>query len=85
MVENFMEVVVDNFLDTVIGRLGFCNCQICKDDIANITLNNLTPQYRSGSKGELYFKIANLDTQFEIEILSQITKSAMIVHANPRH
>jgi len=54
-------------------------------DIRAIALNSLPPKYVVTRKGELYTKLSSLQQQFDVDIISAITKAAVIVGRNPRH
>ncbi len=82
---NYMEEAVFSMLDDVLRNMDVCTCERCTHDIAAIALNNLPPKYIATEKGKLYSKINSLMLQFEVDIISAITKAANIVKANPRH
>jgi len=48
-------------------------------------LNDLPPQYIVTKRGEIYSKINNLKAQFEVDVISAITKAAILVKRNPNH
>lgn len=85
VLKNYMEEIVYNFLDDVLKDVNMCKCDICRLDIAAKALNDLPPQYVVTKKGEVYSKINNLKVQFEVDVISAITKAAVLVKRNPRH
>lgn len=82
---NYMEEMVFQLLDEVLDDINACKCDICKMDIASKALNDLPPKYIVTKSGELYSKVNSLKTQFEVDIISAITKAAVLVKRNPRH
>lgn len=84
-IKNYMEEVVFSIMQEVIGDINVCTCEKCMLDIAALALNDLPPKYIVTEKGELYSKINSLSQQFEVDIISAITKAAVLVKRNPRH
>ncbi len=84
-IRNHMEILLDQILDGVLNEMDYCTCDKCKLDIKAITLNNVKPKYTVTEKGELYAKLQSLQSQFEVDMVSQITKAAVLVANNPRH
>lgn len=82
---NYMEVLVEEELDTMIEKIGVCKCERCRMDIKALALNSLTPKYIVTDSGKLYTKISLLQQQFDVDVLAAITKAALIVKENPRH
>lgn len=85
ILKNYMEEVVFRSFDDFTSGMEFCRCEKCKLDIIAIALNNLPAKYVVTDKGELYAKVDNLRGQFEADIITAITKAAMIVGKNPKH
>ncbi|AFK86953.1 MULTISPECIES: late competence development ComFB family protein [Thermoanaerobacterium] len=83
--KNFMEEAVKDVIDNVLKDLDVCKCDKCKLDIMALTLNNLPPKYYDTEKGEVYTKVNELKRQFEVDIISQITRSAFYVNQHRRH
>jgi len=83
--KNYMEEIVLNTMDEILKDIKMCTCDRCRYDIAAKALNDLPPQYIVTRKGEIYSKINNLKTQFEVDVISAITKAAIIVKRNPNH
>lgn len=84
-VKNFMEEIVFAFINDILNDINVCTCEKCILDIAAIALNDLPPKYIVTKKGELYTKIDSLKQQFEVDVISAITKAAVIVKRRPRH
>jgi|LSQX01.1.fsa_nt_gb competence protein ComFB len=83
--KNYMEVIVMNTMDDILKDINMCRCDKCRLDIAAKALNDLPPQYIVSEKGEVYSKIKSLKTQFEVDVISAITKAAILVKRNPMH
>jgi len=84
-IKNYMEEVVYMLLDDILKDLNVCKCDKCKMDIAAMALNQLPARYIVTEKGELYSKINALRQQFEVDVISAITKAAVLVKRSPRH
>jgi competence protein ComFB len=80
-----MEDVVQDMMPNVLKRLDICQCERCCMDILANVLNKLPPKYVVTRKGQLYTKLASLQHQFDVDIITAITTAASIVGANPRH
>lgn len=83
--KNYMEILVLNEMEKVLEGIDMCKCDICLLDIAAIALNYLPPKYFVTEKGELYSKVNILKSQFEVDIITAITKAAYLVKESPRH
>lgn len=85
ILKNYMEEVVLNLIDDVIKDVDVCKCEKCKMDIMAISLNNLPTKYVVTEKGELYSKVNLLRLQVEVDVITEITKAAMMVKQRPKH
>ncbi|MGB3991023.1 MAG: late competence development ComFB family protein [Acetivibrionales bacterium] len=84
-IKNYMEEIVFGQMKEVLADINMCTCEKCLLDIAAIALNDLPPKYVVTKKGELYSKINTLGQQFEVDVVSAITKAAVLVKRRPRH
>jgi competence protein ComFB len=83
---NAMEPLVKDVLDIYWPQLKLpCKCDICKDDVYAITLNQLPPRYVSKANGTAYVKAQNFTEQSRIDILNQIVKASGKVAQSPSH
>lgn len=80
-----MEEVVFSLIDQVIENMDVCKCERCTMDVAAIALNHLPPKYVNTDQGELYSKVNAFKSQFEVDVISEITRAAMIVGKKPQH
>ena len=83
--KNYMEEIVFSLVKEVLDDINVCTCEKCILDIAAIALNDLPSRYIVSEKGELYSKINSLKQQFEVDVISAITKAAVLVKRRPRH
>jgi competence protein ComFB len=84
-IKNYMEICVTDMLDSVLKEINGCKCENCKYDIIAITLNSLPSKYVVTKRGQFYTKLQALQQQFDVDIISAITKAAVLVAKNPRH
>lgn len=84
-IKNYMEEIVFGQMKEVLADINVCTCEKCLLDIAAIALNDLPPKYVVTEKGELYSKINTLRQQFEVDVVSAITKAAVLVKRRTRH
>ncbi len=83
---NYMEDAVFRLLDQVLDKYNnICKCTKCKLDIAALALNNLPPQYTVTEKGKLFTKVKEMEAQYEVDIIREITKAIEVVANKPRH
>lgn len=83
---NYMEDVIFKYVDRVLSKYNnVCKCTKCKLDIAALALNNLPPQYTVTKKGKLFTKVKEMETQYEVDIVREITKAIEIVSKEPHH
>jgi competence protein ComFB len=80
-----MEEIVLSAMQDILRDIKVCTCERCRYDIAAKALNDLPPQYIVTQKGVIYSKINNLKSQFEVDVISAITKAAILVKRNPNH
>ena len=85
-VTNYMEILVEKYLDSVLEEWDICKCEKCKKDITAIALNNLKPMYTTSESGKVYAK-ANItfNPQYATDIVLAINKAASIVCKEVRH
>lgn len=85
VVKNYMEVCVQDTMKVVLPRMRACQCAHCYSDTMAIALNDLPPRYIVTQRGELYSKLSKLRQQFDVDIVSAVTKAIVIVERAPRH
>lgn len=62
-----------------------CQCEVCTHDVAALALNDLKPHYVVREEGEVYTKIALLESQYRADLSVAVTKAILQVKASPRH
>lgn len=83
--KNSMEDVVIHKTDEIIKLMNICQCEKCRLDIIAIALNNLPSKYVVTDKGELYTKVRELESQFSVDVETEVVKAAIFVNRSPRH
>ena len=83
--KNSMEELASSILKEAIKDIDVCKCEKCMKDILALTLNALPPKYVVTEKGELYSKVNLLRQQFDVVVITAITKASEIVKQHPRH
>src|SRR5690554_5124717 len=77
---NSMEDIVYRYVDKVLNKhKDVCKCPICKLDVCALALNNLPPKYTVTEKGKLYIKVKEMEPQYEVDVVREITKAIEIV------
>lgn len=85
IIKNYMEDCVIDSMAAILKGMNVCSCEKCQMDVAAIALNTLPPKYVVTKKGQLFTKLSVLQQQFDVDIISAITKAAVIVSKKPRH
>lgn len=86
MLKNYMEIVVEDILPSVLVEEELeCKCERCKEDIMAITLNNLKPMYVATNKGVVYSQLNQFSGQFNADVIREITIAIEKVKGDPRH
>jgi competence protein ComFB len=84
-IKNYMEDCVNDMMDGILSEINYCKCEKCRYDISAIALNSLPAKYVVTKRGQLYTRLDALQNQFDVDIISAITKAAVIVNRSPRH
>lgn len=85
ILKNYMEEIVFSLIDDVLKDIDVCKCEKCKMDIIAIALNNLPTKYVVTERGELYSKVNILKLQVGVDVITAITRAAMMVKERPHH
>ena len=62
---------------------GVCSCEQCLLDMASFTLNRMPAKYISTDKGNLHAKIAEFEQQYQVDLITYLTKAIHTVQENP--
>jgi competence protein ComFB len=84
-VKNYMEDIVLAKMAQVMPIMDVCNCETCRLDIFAYVLNKMPPKYVVTQKGTVFAKLALLQSQFGVDIITYITQAVEIVKNRPRH
>jgi competence protein ComFB len=83
--QNYMEILVEEMMPNVVSHMNICLCERCKMDILANALNQLPARYVVSKKGQLFAKINAMQHQFDVDIITALTRAASLIGANPRH
>ena len=83
--KNYMEVCVEDHLDAIMKKMGYCTCEYCRMDVKALSLNSLPPKYIVTNKGAIYAKLSTLHRQFDVNVISAITKATEAIGNKPHH
>lgn len=82
---NVMEDVVFQKIDEVLERFNCCKCEVCRQDIIAIALNNLPPKYVAATEQKMTTKIQMTMVKAASDANAALVKAAIVVRNNPRH
>ncbi|MCM8773913.1 MAG: late competence development ComFB family protein [Candidatus Omnitrophica bacterium] len=83
---NYMEEVVKECLDEELpSREDVCKCDRCKLDMLAWALNRLSPRYIVTDEGRVYTKLQEINIQFRVDVIREVTKAIEHIKKNPRH
>jgi len=83
---NYMEELAMGVMDEILAKQeSGCKCQRCRLDIIALALNNLPPKYAVTDIGRAHTKLEATKTQFQIDVVKELTKVIEKVKINPRH
>lgn len=86
MLKNYMEIVVEELLPSVLQEHKLkCDCDRCIEDIKAITLNALEPKYVVSEKGVLYTKLNEFSSQFKADVVRSMMVAIGKVEERPSH
>lgn len=85
MLKNITEMLVEQKLDALLQKEDCCKCDKCREDMIAYALNQLNPHYVSTDTGHLITKAKVLSIDYDVEIVTALTKAIGIISQNPRH
>ena len=80
--EHLVEETVENYLK---DKEDICKCPRCKMDIKAYALNKLPPHYIVSDRGYLHWKMDEMRTQFNVDVLKAVVEGVEKVSKNKRH
>lgn len=85
-IKNYMEDIVEDVLkDYLKNREDVCKCHRCMLDMKAYVLNKVPPHYVVSDRGYLHWKLDEMKTQFNVDILSVVVEAAEKINNNKRH
>ncbi|MGL4344909.1 MAG: late competence development ComFB family protein [Cellulosilyticaceae bacterium] len=84
-VKNYMEDLVEVYLDQIMEEMACCKCKKCRKDVFAIALNHLRPMYVVTSKGQAMVKSNLLEGQFKADVVSALVAACQKVKSEMRH
>lgn len=86
LIKNFMEDLVWQAMAEILATYPqFCHCDRCRHDMAALALNELPPKYIVTRKGETYTRLRLMETQFNTDIITAISRAIEVVGTKPNH
>ena len=83
---NYMEDTAGNELEKLLKNTkDTCKCQKCKLDMLAMALNRLPPKYVISDKGRVYTKLDELNLQFQVDVVRELTKAILHISRKPQH
>jgi competence protein ComFB len=84
-VKNLQEDAVRREYEELKGNIpGFCDCDMCRDDVLVYALNRLSPRYVTQRTGEVLTQLSLGTDQPKADISVIILDALRRVHADPR-
>ncbi len=85
-IKNYMEDLVEEVLREYLkNRVDICNCNRCILDMKAFILNKVPPHYVVSDRGYLHWKLDEMRTQFNVDILAVVVEAAEKINNNKRH
>ena len=85
---NYTEDLVLETMKNVLSQEKFsdvCKCEQCLLDIASFTLNRVPAKYIVSHAGNIHAKLDEFKQQYNVDIISTITKAIKVVSKEPHH
>ncbi len=83
---NHTEKLVLNTMNNLLAEPKFneiCTCVQCQLDIATYALNHLPAKYTATHRGDVITRIEEFEQQFNVDLISVVTKAIKVVSENP--
>ncbi len=90
MVYNYTEEAVRRILPDIIRDYlkthpHICTCDLCKDDIMALALNQLPPHYVVSDRGTIFTQVSFDQIGGKAQVVAAITRAIEQVSNKPRH
>lgn len=83
---NHTEELVLNTMEEMLSEPEYeqiCTCAQCQLDMATYALNHLPAKYTTTHRGDVITRIEEFEQQFNVDLISVVTKAIKIVAENP--
>ena len=82
---NHTEDIILETMESMIEKEfpDICTCEHCLLDIASYALNRLPAKYFSSYEGNIHTKISEFEQQYQVDIVSHVTRAINLVEKNP--
>jgi competence protein ComFB len=82
---NIVKLLAEEYLGSVMNRIGVEDTEDNREDILAITLNDLPTKYVTTDEGKQYSQLINVyRAQYEADVLTGLTKATLKVKGKPR-
>ena len=90
MVYNYTENAVRRMLPEVLKDYRktnpqMCACDLCREDIMALALNQLPPHYVVSEEGAIFTSVSFEQIGGKAQVVAAITRAAALVAKKPRH
>ena len=82
---NVAEDIMISKAPAIMESMNMCTCKNCVYDVVALALNNTKPMYTVTKKGELFQKLASIESQCGTDIARELTRACIQIKMNPRH
>lgn len=83
---NHTEDLVLDTMESILSKPEFseiCTCNRCQLDMATYALNHLPTKYTATHRGDVITRVREFEQQFNVDLISVVTKAIKIVSENP--
>ena len=82
---NLVKLIAEDLLSSTMKKLDIPDTMENREDIMALTLNSLPTKYVTTEGGKLYAQLVEVyRVQYETDVLTSLTKAALIVKEHPR-
>lgn len=82
---NVVEIIANEKVVDVMGRMEMCTCDRCISDVLAIALNSLPTMYVTSDAGKQYIQLNTYKKQFETDVSFALMKACLVVKESPKH
>lgn len=90
MLKNYAEVAVEEVFEGLLKdylkkNADTCTCEMCREDMKALALNNIPPHYVSTDKGAIFKQVSFDLIGGKAQVTSAIITAIKTVGSNPKH